>query len=90
MKTTSLSLATIIGVATLWSGAVLASDYSMVSEAVPAQQEEMKSDGQSAISEMQPAEPAAVEPNQETGQAQQETPTSAQEQAPSGSDQPKD
>ena len=90
MKTTSLSLATIIGVATLWSGAVLASDYSMVGEAVPAQQEEMKSESQSAISEMQPAGPDAVEPNQETGQAQPETPPSAQEQAPPGSDQPKE
>jgi len=90
MKTTSLSIATIIGAATLWSGAVLASDYSVASEAVPAQQEEMKSEGQSTISDMQPAEPAAVEPNQEAGKAQPETPAPSKDQAPSGGDQPKD
>jgi hypothetical protein len=89
MKTTSLSVATIIGAVTLWSGAVLATDNFVVSESVPAQQEEMKSEGQSTISDMQPAEPAAVEPNQEAGQAQPETPASPQDQTPSDSDQPK-
>ncbi|WP_455389040.1 hypothetical protein [Petrachloros mirabilis] len=89
MKTTSLSIATIIGAATLWSGAVLASDYSVVSEAVPAQQEEMKSEGQSTKSDTQAAEPTAVEPNQEAGQAQPETPVPSQDQTPSDGDQPK-
>jgi hypothetical protein len=88
MKTTSLSIATIIGAATLWSGAVLASDYSVASEAVPAQQEEMKPEGQSTKSDAQPTEPTAVDPNQEAGQAQPETPAPSQDQSPSGGDQP--
>lgn len=89
MKTTVLSIATIICAATLWSGAVIASDYAVVSEAVPAQQEEMTSEGQSTISDMQPGEPSAVEPSQEAGQAQSETPAPSQDEIPSDGDQSK-
>ena len=89
MKTISLSIATIIGAAMLWSGAVFASDYSLVSEAAPVQQEEGKPEAQPNMSDMQPAEPSAAEPSPGVEQAQPETPAPSQDQAPSGGDQPK-
>jgi len=88
MKTTSLSIAMITGVAVLWGGATLAAETSMPSEAAPIQQEEGKSEVQPTMSDMQQAQPASTETIQEPGQAQPETPAPSQDQAPSGGDRP--
>ena len=82
MKTTPLMGIT-IGAAMLLSTAVFAEDATVVSEATPDQQEEMKSDAQATMQDTQPASPASPEMSQEPAQPQSEsTPPSGQDQAP--------
>jgi len=88
MKITALPIATFISAGMLWSGVVIASDYSLVSEAAPVQQEEGKPEAQPTMSDMQPAQPVLTESNQEPVQAQPETTAPSQDQAPSGGDRP--
>ena len=83
MKITTLMGMT-IGAAMLLSTAVFAEDATVVSEATPEQQEEMKSDAQATMQDTQPASPTSPEMSQEPAQPQQSdsTPPSGQDQAP--------
>ena len=82
MNTTTLMGMT-IGAAMLLSTAVFAEDATVVSEATPDQQEEMKSDAQATMQDTQPASPSSPEMSQEPAQPQSEnTPPSGQDQAP--------
>jgi hypothetical protein len=82
MQTTTLMGMT-IGAAMLLSTTVFAADAPVVSEATPAQQEEMKSDGQPTMQDTQSASPSSPEMSQEPAQSQSDsTPQSGQDQAP--------
>jgi hypothetical protein len=82
MKITRLMGMT-IGAAMLLSTAAFAEEAPIVSEATPAQQEEMKSDGQATMQDAQPASPTSPETSQEPAQPQSDsTPQSGQDQAP--------
>jgi hypothetical protein len=69
MKITTLFLGITIGVAMLLGTAPLASEFSIASEGTPTQQDDMKSDGQMTILDMQPGLTGGSEPSQESTQS---------------------